>query len=248
MVEWCPNMERDEYARIAAAADQHWWYRSVRALLESELSPLLRPGGRFLDAGGGTGATGSWLAGRGTLVACDLEPAALELYRSARPDAGALAVADLAHLPFAPASFDAALCVTVLYHAAIASPAAVVGELARTVRPGGVVTVFEPGIRRLRRAHDRQTHAGRRFSLGDVRRLLVDNGLEVVRSTAAFTFLVPAAWALAALDRNGASSDLDRSADGARGLLPAVATVERRVIRRVPAPAGLSVLAVGRVR
>ena len=30
-------MEVEEYARIAAAEDDHWWYRSTRTLLEQLL-------------------------------------------------------------------------------------------------------------------------------------------------------------------------------------------------------------------
>jgi SAM-dependent methyltransferase len=241
-------VERDEYERMAAIEDVHWWYAATRALLADQLRPWLTPGGRFLDAGGGTGATGSWLGAEGGLVACDLEPMALRLYAKAHPDVTGFAVADVSALPFADSSFDAAVGVTLLYHAAVRSPAAVVGELARVVRRGGVVGLMEPGVRRLRRAHDRQTHAGRRFSRRDLRRLLVDNGLEVLRSTGAYTFLVPPAAVLAAVDRSGQSSDLDRSETGLHGVLPALARAERTVIRHVPLPFGLSVLAVGRVR
>jgi SAM-dependent methyltransferase len=240
-------VELDEYRRIAAVEDRHWWYAAVRALLAEQLGPFLDAGGRFLDAGGGTGATGSWLAGEGRVVACDLEPLAMRLYGEQHPAVTARAVADLARLPFASKSFDAALCVTVLYHDAVRSPAAVVGELARVVRPGGVIGLFEPGVRRLRRAHDRQTHAGRRFSRGDLSRLLVDNGVAVVKATGAFMFLVPPAAVLALTDRSGRSSDLDRGEDGLAGLLPAAARAERAVLRKVSVPFGLSVVAIGRV-
>ncbi len=69
-----------------------------------------------------------------------------------------------ASLPLATGAFDAVVCVTVLCHRSIADPAAVVGELARVVRPGGVLCLWEPGVKRLDRAHDRVTHTGRRFS------------------------------------------------------------------------------------
>jgi SAM-dependent methyltransferase len=242
------QVERDEYERMAATEHGHWWYAATRTLLAEQLAPFLAPGGRYLDAGGGTGATGAWLAGHGRLVAADREPMALALYRDGHPAVGDLAVADLARLPFGPGVFDLALTVTVLYHVSVASPAAAVGELARVVRPGGVVAVMEPGIRRLRRAHDRQTHAGRRFSRADLRRLFVDNGLEVVRATGAYTFLVPPAAVLAVADRHDSSSDLDRDRRGLGGLLPAAAKMERAVLRHAAVPFGLSVLAIGRVR
>ena len=241
-------MEQDEYERMAATEDVHWWYAATRSLLAEQVGPLLPTGGRYLDAGGGTGATGAWLAQRGRLVATDFEWVALSLYRRGHRDVTDLAVADIGRMPFAADAFDAALCVTVLCHSSIASPAAAVGELARVVRPGGLIALMEPGGRRLNRPHDRQTHTGRRFSLRQLRRLLVDNGVEVVRATGAYTFLVPAAAALSVADRSGARSDLDRDQRGLGGVLPAAARAERAALRHVRSPFGLSVLAIGRVR
>ena len=158
-------MEADEYRRMAEVEDVHWWYIATRQLLAQELGPYLVQGGRFLDAGGGTGATGAWLADRGELVATDFVPLALDAYRTLHPRVGQFVAADVQRQPFADGSFDAALCVTVLCHQSIPDPVVAVRELARVVRPGGVVCLWEPGVRRLRRAHDRVTHSARRFSL-----------------------------------------------------------------------------------
>ena len=149
-------------------------------------------------------------------------------------------------LPFPDDSFEAAVMALVIFF--VPDPAKGVAEMARVVRPGGFVALLEPGVRRLRRAHDRQTHAGRRFSRGDLRRLLVDNGLEVVRATGAYTFLVPPAVGLAVAGRDDSASDLDRDQRGLGGVLPALAAAERAGLRRVSVPFGLSVLAIGRVR
>ena len=99
-------MRHDEYERIAAVEAAHWWYAATRALLEQTLAPLLPPGARVLDAGCGPGATGSWLARHGRLVAADVEPLALQLHRAQGHEA-LLAAATLEHLPFADAAFDA---------------------------------------------------------------------------------------------------------------------------------------------
>lgn len=239
-------MELDEYRRMAELEEAHWWYGSTRALLGDVLHPYLVRGGRYLDAGGGTGATGAWLADHGELVVVDLEQSGLQLNRARHAAAGFVA-ADLGRLPFADGSFDVVLCVTVLYHRWIRSPSAVVDEFARVTRPGGVVCLLEPGVRRLRRAHDAVTQAGRRFSLADVRGLLVASGLDVERATGAYSFLVPPAAVKAVLERGRSTSDLEGHASGLGGLLTRAAAVERAVLRRVSLPFGLSVLAVGRV-
>jgi len=237
-------MRRDEYERIAAVEAAHWWYAATRALLEQTLAPLLPRGARLLDAGCGPGATGSWLARHGRLFAADVEPLALELHR-AQGHSARLAAATLEHLPFADASFDAALCVTVLYHEQIADPRLAVRELARVVRPGGVVCLLEPGVRRLRRAHDRITHTARRFARADLRALLADAGLRPLRVTGAYAFLVPPALLKAAVEREVTASDLDTGRGIAGAILGSVAALERRWLRTHDLPGGLSVLGLG---
>ena len=239
-------MELDEYRRMAEVEEAHWWYTATRALLSEVLSPHLAEGDRLLDAGGGTGATGAWLSEHGPLVVADMEAMGLRLNRE-RHQAEGFVAADVNRLPFAGDSFAAVLCVTVLCHRSIPSPAAVVGELARVTRPGGVVCLMEPGVRRLRRAHDRVTHTARRFSLSDLRGLLTDNGLRVERATGAYSFLVPAAAVKAVVERGRVASDLDEHHDGLGGVLGRAAALERGLLRHASLPAGLSVLAVGRV-
>ena len=235
---------------MAAVEQSHWWYRATRTLLQQILSPMLSaPGDRrleLLDAGGGTGATGAWLADHGDLVALDVEPRALALYGELHPAARRVA-GDLSAIGLKDHSVDGALCVTVLYHQAIPSPAAAVAELARVVRPGGFVCLMEPGVRRLNRAHDRVTHTARRFARRDLQDLVTGAGLELVSSTGAYSFLVPPAWLKMHWERGRAgASDLDSNPSGLGGTLSALARLERAALRRVQLPAGLSVIAVGR--
>ena len=229
---------------MARAESTHWWYRATRALLADAFAAHVPPGSLVLDAGCGTGATGAWLADSHQLVGVDSERTAVELFAGQHPGA-ALLNADISSLPLRDASVDAVLCVTVLCHRAIADPTATVGELVRVLRPGGVVCILEPGVRRLRRAHDRAVHVVRRFAAGDMRTLLERNGCRVTRSSGAYSFLVPAAAAKAVVERGRTASDLE----GQRGVVGAVlggaAAVERRWLRQHDLPVGLSVWAVG---
>jgi SAM-dependent methyltransferase len=253
-------VEVDEYRRMAEVETSHWWYGATRALLGQLLAPHLAahlasgPGaGRplVLDAGSGTGATGAWMAHAGVdrpaadVVACDFEPLALQLYREAHPALG-LAVGDVTRLPLRADWADLTLCVTVLCHRSIAEPADAVRELVRVTRPGGVVCLVEPGVRRLRRAHDRVTHTARRFARSDLAALLSQAGAEPLRATGAYAFLVPPAAVKAVLERGRTASDLDRQQGGLGGVLPRLAALERRVLARVDLPFGLSVVALGR--
>ncbi len=237
-------MDQHEYENMAAATDRHWWYDATRSLLADVLAPHLGQG-PYLDAGGGNGATGAWMADRGTVVLADFEPVALHHAARRYPEIGR-ELADIHQLPHPDDTFGVTLCVTVLCHESIADPAAVVRELARVTRPGGVVALMEPGVRRLRRGHDRVTHTARRFSRRDLAALVRGAGLDVVRTTAAYSFLVPPAAALAVIERGRVASDTGRNESGGGGVLPRLAAAERSLLRRIDLPAGLSVLAIGR--
>jgi SAM-dependent methyltransferase len=238
-------MDADEYARMAEAGDRHWWYVATRRLLDQIVTPHLppvSPSTLYLDAAGGSGATGRWLVPRAPTVVVDVDEQSI---RHAASHAGYLAtLGDLNRLPCPPDSFDAVLCVTALCHRMNTDPAATVRELARVTRPGGVVCLMEPGVRKLRRGHDIVTHTARRFSRHDLAALLGDAGLSVVRRTGAYTFLVPPAAVLAVVERGKPTSDVGRNQSGLGGALGALARLERALLRRTNLVTGLSAIAV----
>ena len=182
------------------------------------------------------------IANARVVAVCDSE--------SGRADAmaqrlGVVAYHDIDRI-LADASVDAVLCVTMLCHQSIESPTAAIREFARVVRPGGIVCLWEPGVRRLRRAHDRVTHTGRRFSRLDLARCATDAGLDVIRSTGAHSYLVPPALVKAVLERGDVASDLDGHAGGLGGVLATAARAERAVLQRVDLPFGLSAITLAR--
>lgn len=239
-------MDRDEYRRIAEAQDTHWWYRAMGELLRQEFGTHLATG-RVIDVGSGPGAHSSWLAQGARPIAIDVERVAAELFREIHPDMPVI-VGDVSHLPLANGTVDGMLCVGVIVHRSVTSPVTALTEMARVLRPGGSLCILEAGVRRLRRPHDRITHTARRFSLGDLVGEVERAGLHVERATGAFSFLVPIAAALAALDlmRTSAASDIDRSPRGVWGLFPLAARIERAVLRRTALPFGLSVMLTAR--
>lgn len=116
-------------------------YASAVAALE------LRPGDRVLDAGCGTGRALSPLRAAvgpsGVVLGADLTAAMLErAVRAGRDADGRLLLTDVARLPLRAGVLDAVFGAGLISH--LPQPSENLSELARVVRPGGLLALFHP--------------------------------------------------------------------------------------------------------
>lgn len=242
-------MEPVEYERMYEAEERQWWYAGMRRISQALLDGRLRGGANLLlDAGCGTGNNLVHLARHGRAVGVDLSEAALRFCRSR----GVAAVrGSVLAVPARDAAFDCVTSFDVLYHRWVTDDRAAVRELARVLRPGGLLLVRVPALRLLWGAHDEAVHSRHRYTRGELCRLLEDCGLEVIRATYANTILFPLLAARRTLDRllSRHGSDV--------GFLPAplerlfsafLSTEAWWVSRGRSLPVGASVFALGRKR
>ncbi|MBA3973554.1 MAG: hypothetical protein C0504_04955 [Candidatus Solibacter sp.] len=144
-----------------------WLVRHVyhfESMIEDEVARFaagLAGGARVLDAGAGESRHAEAFA-RQQYVGVDLAIGdAAWNYR--RLDS----IADLEHLPFPDASFDAALMIVTIEH--LKEPAAVLAEIGRVLRPGAVILIVAPHQWEVHQApHDyfRYTRHGLEYLLG----------------------------------------------------------------------------------
>ncbi|MGW1893736.1 class I SAM-dependent methyltransferase [Streptomyces sp. NPDC002004] len=120
----------------------------------------LREGDRVLDAGCGTGRALPALRGAvghtGVVLGIDLTPAMLEAaVRAGRDHDGQLLLGDVSRLPLRTGSLDAVFAAGLIAH--LPRPTQNLRELARVVRPGGLLALFHPiGRAALAARHGRQ--------------------------------------------------------------------------------------------
>ncbi|WP_172387175.1 class I SAM-dependent methyltransferase [Streptomyces sp. MNP-20] len=140
----------------------------------------LSPGARVLDAGCGTGralpALRDAVGPSGTVLGVDLTPAMLEAaVRAGRQPCGRLLLSDVARLPVRARALDAVFGAGLIAH--LPDPAENLRELARVVRPGGVLALFHPvGRAALAARQGRQITPDDLRAEGNLRPLLAGSG------------------------------------------------------------------------
>jgi SAM-dependent methyltransferase len=240
-----------EYQRMYDAEERQWWYAGMRALslalLQEPLSVLAGAGrtALILDAGCGTGNNLRHLARYGRAVGVDLSEEALLFCRSRGV---AAARAELLSLPFPDGGFDCVTSLDVVYHRWVRDDAAAVREMARVLRPGGLLLLRVPALRSLWGAHDEAVHSRHRYRRGEVKLLLEAAGLVVARATYANTVLLPLVAVRRGLDRltGRRGSDVGFLPRPLEWAFRSILLAEARLVKRVSLPLGSSVFALAR--
>jgi SAM-dependent methyltransferase len=141
--EWRARFERFGQAYTDEHAIAGWSVEGLTRrtrLFRRQVAQLPLPApARVLEVGCGTGTYVRHLTALGhTVIGVDYALPVLGHARSRQP-AGTFVAADGYHLPFTDRAFDFAVCIGVLQ--AVSRPDQLLGELARVLRPGGLLLV-----------------------------------------------------------------------------------------------------------
>lgn len=241
-------MNPEEYRVMAELEGVQWWYAGMRRIARALLTPLLpapAAGRRILDAGCGTGWNLQELSVFGDTYGVDLSPLAVI---TTRRRGGRVTQGNLLGLPYASSSFDVVTSFDVLYHAWVVDDAQAVRELARVLKPGGLMLVKVPALRVLWGAHDEAVHSRHRYTRTELEQLLEGAGLQLVRSTYANSLLFPVLLTRRFLDRalNRHGSDVSLLPPLLEKLFGGLLSIEASLLGAMNLPIGASVFAVAR--
>jgi SAM-dependent methyltransferase len=240
----------DELAKMFDLEDTYWWFVARRELVR-ELLARHAPAGpdlRILDVGCGTGATLTAEQDSGTGIGLDRSAAALQFCR--QRGLRRLARARAESLPVTDGSVDVVLALDLLEH--IEEDAAAMKELARVLRPGGILVTTVPALPELWSEHDEALDHVRRYRGRQLRRLLAQADLCVERLSPVITGLLIPIAVLRALQRliprkkEAPETAFIVPPPAVNGLLVAALRLERVWLRRFSLPVGVSLFAVAR--
>lgn len=240
-------MDRELVRQIADVQADHWWYEGRRRILRSVISRLNLPKpAQLLEAGCGTGANLPMLKEFGE-VKC-FEPdgwareAAMARYGiSVSP--GALP----AELPF-DGPFDMVGAFDVIEH--IDDDVASLKALRGALKEGGAAVFTVPAYKFLWSRHDDFNQHKRRYTRPQFRKALDDAGFRVEFISYYNTFLFPAVFGMRMIKklfRIRDKTDMEILHRGlANRLLLHLFSFERHLLKCMPLPFGVSIIAVCR--
>ncbi len=222
--------------------------RRISNTLLDKYLPTKRADRRILDAGCGTGGMLETLRRFGKVVGADASQPALQLAgtRAAAP----LIQADVCRLPFASASFDLVTSFDVIYHSRVSSDDAALLEMARVLRPHGLLLLRVPARTLFSGRHDIAVHTRRRYGRGVLVEKLRRAGFVAEYVSYLNCLLLPLAILRRGIDRwfrpGYRGSEVEPVALWLNQALFRVLVLEARLIGSATLPFGLSLVAVGR--
>ncbi|HET7537513.1 MAG TPA: class I SAM-dependent methyltransferase [Candidatus Didemnitutus sp.] len=238
-------MLTEEYRKMVEVEDVMWYYRALHTHVTDALASRVSATAAVLDAGCGTGGLlRRWqeVQPGWRLTGLDFSPVACEFARTRTM--AEIVEGSIMQLPFDAERFDAIVSCDVVCQ--VNQPLVALREIARCLRPGGVVVLTMPAYAWMYSYHDRQVGNLRRYSRGEVFSALQNAGLSVARGTYWNTALFP----LAVLRRKifpGAetTSDVHLFPPPVEALFNRLTDLERAWLRAgARLPFGNSVLAV----
>lgn len=189
-------MNPAEFANIARAERDFWWYRGMLAILTRVLDPIarVRRFERVGEAGCGTGYLSQVLAQRygWNMFPLDYGREGVEIARA--NGVPRVVQGDAMSLPYRSGAFDLFLMMDVIAHFERGREAAAFDEAFRVLAPGGILVLRTAALDLLRSRHSMFAAERQRFTRKRLADAALRAGFRIDRLTFANSLLLPAAF------------------------------------------------------
>lgn len=235
-------MDELQYHLLARVEQEHWWFRALHRWVRRALDSRGGSGLRVLDAPCGTGGLLASLLESHQSYGVDRSQLAISYCRTR-----ALPVlqANLEELPFAEASFDVLTSIDGLQH--VRDHRRALSEIRRVLVPGGQLILSTAAFSWLYGEHDRAVHTVRRFTRGELVRVVEESGFRVVSARYRLAFLPPFMLAQNLLRRRlrpaPAHADIELPSPWLNGVLGMAGRLDQRFGGRAPFGSTIALIA-----
>ena len=180
-------MNPAEFANIAKAENDFWWYRGQRRIMFGLLDPVAaaRKFRRVLEAGAGTGHFAKELEQRygWPMYPLDLGWEGLEYAKTL--GVGRLTQGDIQTLPYRDGAFDAVVSMDVIVHLPRGDESKPLNEFRRVLAPGGFLALRASALDILRSHHSEFAMERQRFTRARLMRAAEAAGARIFERTRA---------------------------------------------------------------
>ena len=240
------GMERSFYKNYFKVEKEHWLMRGRRMIVRDTLARYGSTGAKVLEFGCGSGILVAELADAG-FESFGVDISADAVQYGELQGVRNLAVIEGHRIDFPDNTFDVALSLDVIEH--LEHEEWALGEIERVIKPGGLVVIMVPAYMFLWGVQDEASHHYRRYTMRAlVKKVRSSTSLAVVRKSYFNTFLFLPIALVRLVCRwfgiRGRESDFDLNGPLLNKILFAVFNAERKLLRHVRFPFGVSVLAV----
>lgn len=237
-------MKKHLYKELYELEDTHWWHISKRELIQKLItrhSSSIKP--KVLDIGSGAGKTLEMLSHLGKAIGVDSSQEAIKY--SAKRGLNNVMLQRAEELKFRASSFDIITILDVLEHV---DDKKVMSEIARILRPGGIVVITVPAFQKLWSQWDEMLHHKRRYSSKSLLNLVRPFRLRLCRISYKYSFLFIPVFLIRLLKsimkQRTYSSDFKINSPAINILLLYLSRIENRLLFKVSIPFGTSIICV----
>jgi SAM-dependent methyltransferase len=252
------EMQQHMYAIMRRVEESHWWYLGRRKIIRSFVDAIsrawktqqtntgdVRPTFQILDVGCGTGANLEMLSEFGNPAGVDVSAEAVSYCHGRGFPHVNLGAAEA--MPFDEESFDLVTALDVVEH--LDDDVAVLKEMKRVLRPDGKILLFVPAFMFLWGVQDDVSNHRRRYTLGQLKRVVTEAGFEVERASYAnITFFFPTLVGRLIMRVTGIrpASEANINIESMNGVLGKILGAESGWLRHLNLPFGVSIVCVAR--
>lgn len=240
-------MKKIAYDQMFANELTHAWYLGTRELMTTQLKDFVNKDSKILDIGCGTGGTIALLKKNGFKNIYGIDKSKYAILLCKKRQLNNVSQADINKVPYNKNTFDAVICLDVLYHKGVNLKDAL-SEASRVLKKGGIFYSQEPAFNWLKSKHDVVIETEMRFTKREIIDFFTKSGFKNIKSSYFnFLFFLPIVLSRLKnmlLGQKKVESDVNKLPGLLNHLLLFSLWLESILIKYVTLPFGISVVSI----